>query len=172
LDSSVKNNNFERLFSWAPAALQQGERPIKRAVGRRLVADESHELAKRREHRAALEERRLRPPGAPLPPGRVHYGLGEPLLAAVPRRQRRQQLRPKPLEISRILAEHHGCPRPQPMPQSIPARHSLAGGRPGPGALQGIAAVGGDLSGGGHDPAVLTLRRTGGLNNRQRPTFA
>jgi hypothetical protein len=107
LGSSVKNDSFERLFSWAPTALQQGERPIKRAVGCRLVADEGHELAKRREHRATLEERRLGPPRAPLPPGRVYDGLGEPLLAVAPRRQRRPQLRPKPLEILRVLAEHH-----------------------------------------------------------------
>jgi hypothetical protein len=38
----------------------------------------------------------------------VHNGLGEPLLAAAPQRQRRPQLRPKPLEILRVLAEHHG----------------------------------------------------------------
>jgi hypothetical protein len=107
LGSSVKNHRFARLFSGAPAALQQGERPTKRSIGRHLVAHEGHELAKRRECRAALEERRLRPPRAPLPPGRMHDRLGEHLLADVPGRQCAPQLGPKPLEILRVLAGHH-----------------------------------------------------------------
>ena len=123
---------------------------MKRAIGRGLVAHEGRERAQIRKHRAAVEERRLRPPRAPLPPGRMHDPLGEALLAGVARRQGGAQLRPEPLEIPGLLAAHHGGPRPQPMPQSIPARCRLARGRPGPCASQGIAAVGGDLGGGGH----------------------
>ena len=80
---------------------------MKRPIGRHLAADEGHELAKRRECRAAPKERRLGPPRAPLAPGRMHDRLGEHLLADVPGRQCASQLRPKPLEIQRILAGHH-----------------------------------------------------------------
>jgi hypothetical protein len=149
LGSFARSGSFDGS-GWGPTALQQGERAMKRAAGLRLVADNRHELAQRRNSCPPIEERRLRPPGAPKPPGRAHGGLGEHLLASIPRRQRRRQLGPKPLEILWVLAEHHRCPRGHPMPQRIPARHRLARGGPGAGAFQGIAAVGGDLGDGGH----------------------
>jgi hypothetical protein len=167
LGSFAANGDFEPPV-WAPwrtggasrgrsPALQQPERAMKSAVGRRLVADEGHELAKLWQRRAAVEERSLRPRRAPTPPGRVHDRLGEHLLEATPRRERGLQLRPKPLEILRVLVEHHHGPRGEPVTQRIPARGRLAHGRPGPGAPQGVAAVGGDLGGAGHgfpDPTL------------------
>jgi len=127
---------------------------MKGAVGRGLVAEDGQQLARPREHwiqtPGSVEELRLRPPGAPLAPGRLHHRLGEQLFATIPRRQRGAQIRPQPLEILSILVKHHHRPRGQSMPQSIPTRNRLARSRPGSGAFQGIAAVGGDLRDAGH----------------------
>ena len=167
---------------------------MKSPVGRCLVANDSQQLARLRERSVqapnAVEEPRFRPPGAPHPPGRLRHRLHEQLLASIPRRQVRPELHPQPLELLGVLVEHHRRPRGQPVPERVPARCCLARGGPGPGAPQGIAAVGGDLSGsghgslapvreriaagaGGHPPSarpVLLSRSTGGLNNRQRPS--
>ena len=121
-----------------PAALQERERAMKSAVGRCLMAEDGQQLARPREHRiqtpGAVEELRLRPPGAPHPPGRLHHRLDEQLLPGVPGRQLGPQLRSQPQEILGVLVEHHRRPRGQPVPQSVPARCRLARGRPGPGA--------------------------------------
>jgi len=154
---------------------------MKSAVGRGLVSDDGQQLARLREHRVqtpgAVEELRLRPPRAPHPPGRLHHRLREQLLAGVPRRQRDPQLRPQPQEILGVLVEHHRRPCGQSMPQGIAARHRLARRRPGPRALQGVAAVGGDLGGGGHgslDPIpshCLTLEAYRATEQSAAPGF-
>ena len=127
---------------------------MKGPVGRGLVADDGQQLARLREHRVqtpgAVEELRLRPPRAPHPPSRLHHRLGEQLLAGILGRQRSPQLRPQPQELLGVLVQHHHGPRGHSVTLRIPARDRLPPGRPGPGALQGVAAIGGDLGGGGH----------------------
>jgi hypothetical protein len=127
---------------------------VRGAAGGHLIAQDEQELGelgvRQGQGPRPVDERRLRLRRAPVPPEPLGGHLGEQLLARVPRRELGAQLRPEPLEIRAILAGHRRRPRPQSMPQPIATRHRLAGGGPGPGAFQGVAAVGGDLGGAGH----------------------
>ena len=148
------------------ALLQQRERTMESAVSGDLVALKRGQLAAVVRERSvqrtrAIEECRFRPRRAPKPPGCVSRHVGEQLLPAAPWRQRRSHVRAKLAELARILVANHGPPRGQPVAKRIPAGGGLARGCPRPRALQGVAAIGGDLSGAGHRLAS-ELRRTRG----------
>jgi len=128
---------------------------VEGAVRRDFVAPKRVELATVVGERLVprprpIEERCLRAGGAAKPPRRLYRGLGKELFPSAPRRQGRAHLRAKPLEVVSILIANHGAPRGQPVAQGIPAGREPSRGGSRTGAPQRVAAVGGNLLGGGH----------------------
>jgi len=107
----------------------------------------------------AIEERRLRPRRLPNAPGRLDHHGDEQLLPVISWCQRAPQRRAEPVEALGIFPADDVSPRGQPMPERIAAGRRIAFDRARPGAAKRVAAVGGDLGGGGHDFAGLWAER-------------